>query len=185
LPAALDAEKRRLRAWARGAPGPGDAGGRVRERLLGLPELRAPGTVCLYAATGSEIPTDEAARSLAERGAALVYPRVRGAELELHAVADPAALRPGFCGVPEPPPGAAAVDPSRVEVFVVPGLVFDRRGYRVGRGGGHYDRLLEAAGPRAPRIGVCYAERVVDRVPVEAWDRRVDCIVTESEVIRT
>jgi 5-formyltetrahydrofolate cyclo-ligase len=185
LPAPIEAEKRRLRAWARGLPAPPDGETRVRERLLALDELRAPGTVCLYAATGSEVPTAEAARELAARGATLVYPRVCGAGLELRAVAGPGALRPGFRGIPEPRAGADPVDPREVDLFVVPGLVFDRGGYRVGRGGGHYDRLLEAAGSRARRIGLCYADRVVARVPAASWDRPVHCVVTESEVIRT
>jgi 5-formyltetrahydrofolate cyclo-ligase len=181
----IEAEKRRLRAWARALPAPPDAGRRAQERLLDLAELRAARTVCLYSAIGSEVPTDRASRALAARGAALAYPRVRGAELELLGVGDPSELRPGYRGIPEPPAGAPPVEPADVDLFVVPGMVFDRRGHRLGRGGGHYDRLLDAAGERARRIGLCYADRVLDRVPVAPWDRAVHCIVTESEVIRT
>jgi 5-formyltetrahydrofolate cyclo-ligase len=153
----IEAEKVRLRAWARQLPARPDAGRRAQQRLLGLAELRGARTVCLYAAIGSEVPTDGAARALAAGGTRLAYPRVHGALLELFGVGEPSELRPGYRGIREPPADALPVELERVDVFVVPGMVFDRRGHRLGRGGGHYDRLLEAAGARARRIGLCYA----------------------------
>jgi len=129
-----------------------------------LPEAEAKGAV------GAVVPEDRA---------------LPVTELELFGVGDPSELRPGYRGIREPPADARPVDLADVDLFVVPGMAFDRRGNRLGRGGGHYDRLLQAAGPRARRIGLCYAERVLERIPVAPWDRSVQCIVTENEVIRT
>lgn len=181
----IETEKGRLRAWARALPAPPGVGDRAQERLLGLAEVRSARTVFLYSAIGSEVPTDRASRALAAGGAVLAYPRVRGTELELFGVGDSSELRPGYRGIREPPADALPVELAEVDLFVVPGMAFDRRGNRLGRGGGHYDRLLQAAGPRARRIGLCYAERVLERIPVAPWDRSVQCIVTENEVIRT
>jgi 5-formyltetrahydrofolate cyclo-ligase len=181
----IQAEKARLRAWARALSAPPNAQDRAQQRLLGLVEARSARTVCLYSAIGSEVPTDRVSRALSAGGAILAYPRVRGSQLELFGVGDPSELRPGYRGIREPPAGALPVELAEVDLFVVPGIAFDRRGNRLGRGGGHYDRLLQAAGPRAHRIGLCYAERVLEELPVAPWDRPVQCIVTENEVIRT
>jgi 5-formyltetrahydrofolate cyclo-ligase len=67
----------------------------------------------------------------------------------------------------------------------VPGVLFARNGARLGRGGGHYDRLLARAAPGALRIGICYADRLRDALPVDPHDAFVDIIVTELEVLRT
>ena len=71
-----------------------------------------------------------------------------------------------------------------MDVFLVPGLLFDRAGRRLGRGGGHFDRLLARACPGALRVGVCVAERVVDELPEGPWDVRMHRIVTEHETLR-
>ncbi|WP_347310396.1 5-formyltetrahydrofolate cyclo-ligase [Defluviimonas sp. SAOS-178_SWC] len=71
------------------------------------------------------------------------------------------------------------------EVLVVPLLAFDRRGYRLGYGGGFYDRTLEALRAAGPvmAIGFAFAAQEVDAVPIEATDQKLDLIVTEAEVI--
>lgn len=73
------------------------------------------------------------------------------------------------------------------EVLIVPLLAFDRRGHRLGYGGGFYDRTLEglrAASPDILAIGFAFAAQEVDEVPTEPVDQPLDLIVTEREVIR-
>lgn len=88
-------------------------------------------------------------------------------------------------GVPEPAIGEA-VAPGSLCAILVPGLAFDRRGGRLGRGGGFYDRYLERLGSaRAPTlIGVCFEAQVTDRVPMESHDRTVDLVVTERSLLK-
>lgn len=138
----------------------------------------------LYAAIAGEVPTDRIARDLLRRGSALVYPRVRGETLLLHSVSDPDLLESGYRNLREPSADAPVIPATDVDLFVVPGLLFDRHGYRLGRGGGHYDRLLAGASPRACVIGLCYADRIVGRLPREPWDRRVHWLVTQEQVLR-
>jgi 5-formyltetrahydrofolate cyclo-ligase len=178
--------KRVLRRYARGLPvaGSADTSTAVLRRLLGLPELERPRTVALYAAVGREVPTSGIRRALGERGARLAYPRVAEGGLVLHQLDSHGTLRPGYRGIPEPAAEEPTVSPEEVDLFVIPGLLFDRAGNRLGRGGGHYDRLLAAARPGANRIGLCYAEQVIESVPVDDWDRPLDLIVTDREVIR-
>ena len=66
----------------------------------------------------------------------------------------------------------------------MPGILFDRRGRRLGRGLGHFDRLLANARTDAVRVGCSYADRVVEELPEESWDILMHVVVTEREVIR-
>jgi 5-formyltetrahydrofolate cyclo-ligase len=162
----------------------GAAATAAQRRILALPELRGAATVLLYAAAAWEVPTDELSQTLARRGLKLLFPRVVEPELELcraNALAD---LVPGYRGIREPVPDASTLPPEEVDLFVIPGMLFDRNGRRLGRGGGHYDRLLARARRDACRVGLCYAQRVVREIPAAAWDVRMHVVVTEAETIR-
>jgi 5-formyltetrahydrofolate cyclo-ligase len=182
----IEAEKSAMRRAARRAAAsrPASAGRRAQERLLTLPELAACRIVSLYAARSDEVPTDRLFAALRRRGTRLAFPRVAAEELVLHAVDAPDELEPGWRGIREPSERAPGVAPEAVDLFVVPGLRFDRLGGRLGRGGGHYDRLLARARPAALRVGLCFDDQLVARVPTGHGDARMDVVVTPDELIR-
>lgn len=159
------------------------ASARAARNLLTLPELAGAGAVLLYAATPSEIDPSPAWQSLVGRGARVLLPRGAGRTLEVVPVAGAGELVPGPRGVLEPE--GTAVDADLLDVAVVPGVGFDRAGGRLGRGGGHYDRLLGALPAATLRVGLCFALQVAERVPRAGHDAPVDVVVTEEEVIRT
>jgi len=88
----------------------------------------------------------------------------------------------GPYGIEEPKDSAVQVEPT---VLLVPMLAFDRRGFRLGYGGGYYDRTLAAfrAKGKIAAIGVAYSAQEVDAVPVADYDQPLDWIVTEREAI--
>jgi 5-formyltetrahydrofolate cyclo-ligase len=90
----------------------------------------------------------------------------------------------GTLGFAQPAASAPLVAVEAVDVFVVPGLLFDRACRRLGRGRGDYDRLLARARPDALRVGICYADRVVDELPEDPWDVAMDVVVTDRFVLR-
>ena len=187
--AASQASKRALRrAYLDRATRPADAGEPAaracQERLLDLRELATCRTVALYAAHGHEVPLELVGARLRERGLEVVLPRLAGAELELCPVTDPGALVRGAFGLREPPPAAPVIRPQQVDLFVIPGVAFDRMGNRLGRGGGHYDRLLARARADAVRVGLCYGERLLAQLPIDEWDIPMCAVVTDREVIR-
>lgn len=112
---------------------------------------------------------------------ALILPKVKGEELELYRVKNISCLREGSFGIPEPSEGEK-VSPEEVELFVIPGVVFDKEGYRLGFGKGYYDRLLK--GVKSPKVGVAYSFQVVDKLPRDPWDVPVDIIITEKNIRR-
>ena len=87
----------------------------------------------------------------------------------------------GAYGILEPHLDAPIIDPSLLDVVVVPGSVFDKNGYRTGYGGGYYDRFLENTD--AIRVGVCFDFQLVDDVFPEEHDKRMDFIITEKNFL--
>ena len=79
-------------------------------------------------------------------------------------------------GIPEPDGSCPEEDPAAISLLLIPGLAFDRKGGRLGQGGGFYDRFLPET--RGLRIGVCGGDGLVERVPTEPWDEGVDALLT-------
>ena len=103
------------------------------------------------------------------------FTSIRG-EPNLSNLAD--ALRASGCSwiVPEDNP-----EPESVDLVLVPGVAFTRSGDRLGQGGGWYDRFLPTARQDTRVVGVCFAEQVLDDLPVEDHDVRVDCVIDDSD----
>lgn len=154
----------------------------VEERLFALPEVASARTVLLFYSFGSEVETSGMAERAHAEGKRLLLPFLDGTGMQAAEVLPGDPLIPTGYG-PREPARRAAVDPAEVDLVVAPGLAFDRRGHRLGYGGGHYDRYLARLGPRALRVGVGFAVQVLDEVPSEPDDERLDLVVTEVEVI--
>lgn len=124
--------------------------------------------------------------SARHQGVEMVFPLVnrRTDRLDLYRVEDPERqLREGAYQVMEPSPETARhVEPGRVELALVPGLAFDRRGNRLGFGKGYYDDLIGRFGPDTLTVGVGYHFQLIERVPVEEHDRPVGVVVTDRGV---
>lgn len=160
--------------------------GRIFATIAGLDAFRAARTVIAYSSFGSEPVTDPFLEIVLESGKTLALPRVDRAThtLELYRVSEPARqLRPGVWGIREPVPGLCArLSAGEVEFVLVPGVVFDVRGGRIGYGGGYYDRLLRTCPPAAALVAGAFEVQVVDAVPMEAHDRRMTRVVTEHRL---
>lgn len=159
------------------------------DRFAGLPGLEEAGTVLLYgSAFPEEIGTWTFLRRTLERGQRLVLPRVERAEtrLRLFQVTDlDADLVPGTLAIPEPRPECHELDPEAIDWVLVPGLAFDRLGYRLGRGAGHYDRLLPRLRPEAPRWALALEPQLVEALPTGPHDQPIDGVATPGGIVAT
>jgi len=159
---------------------------RIQDALLASPRWRAAERVMAYHAMLGEVGTSRILEAAIEDGKRLALPRCVPGERRFEAVEinDPARdLAPGpFRGLLEPAAHLPALtDPDELDLIVVPGVAFDRRGYRLGYGGGMFDRFL-AACPSPHRLAVAYALKIVDRVPTDPHDLPVHAILTEDGV---
>lgn len=107
-------------------------------------------------------------------------PRVNGVNLEILPY-DQSRLELGSFHIEEPT-GEDVVSPDEIELVVVPAVAYDRRGNRLGRGKGFYDRLL--ATTRATKVGVGYEFQIVESIPAEPHDVKMDMVVAQQTVIR-
>ena len=78
---------------------------------------------------------------------------------------------------------APAIRPAEIGIILVPGLAFTRKGIRLGRGGGYYDRYLAALPAATWKVGVCFAQQIVEQIPTELHDQGVDVVVTEDGAV--
>lgn len=153
-------------------------------RLLELPEFARARTIAFYSAIGDEVPVDAVALESRSQGHRTVYPIRTEAGIEMGLATRDDSLRLAMGGIREPEQDSIRVPVEEIDAFLVPGLMFDRNCRRLGRGGGHYDRLLGRARVGAASIGICYAEHVVDELPEDPWDVAMDLVVTDRFVVR-
>ena len=136
-----------------------------------------------YAATRGEVDPFPLMAALANNGHALCLPRTEGEKLSFHAWKPGDPLTIGRFNIHEPD---AKAKERRPDLIIVPVVAFDQRGYRLGYGGGYYDRYL--AKHRAKRtvkaIGIAYAGQERVDLPFEETDEMLDAVVTEERVIR-
>lgn len=136
-----------------------------------MEEFRQAATVLLFASLPSEVQTQSFMQRWSEQKL-LLLPIVHGDTLLVGASA--ALKKNDLFGILEPARALAEIPP--VDVAIIPGLAFDKRGNRLGRGKGYYDRFLKTINPPY-KIGVCFACQLLEQVPHEEQDVKMDKVV--------
>lgn len=146
----------------------------------------APATTILaYASFGSELSLDPFITATLEQHKTIAIPSIDWARKSMRPMRitnQHTDLQPGRYGIRVPADGCAPIDPAQLDVILLPGLAFDHAGRRLGRGAGFYDRYISAlheAGHKPTLIGVCHHAQIVESVPTEPHDHRVDRVITE------
>ena len=155
-------------------------------RAMDWQPLTKTACVLAYMPMASEVDIRPLIEALLERGVTVCLPRIEWGSQAMVAVPIrdlERDLGPRERGVRQPCAALAPVASEHVQVVIVPGLAFDDRGGRLGRGGGFYDRWLgdRADGVRA--LGAAFGCQVVERVPMASHDRRVDAVVTATTLL--
>ena len=150
----------------------------IMKKLTDMEVFRTSDMIYTYVSFGSEVSTREIMTWCLEEKKCLAAPRIEGKEMKFYRVDSLTDLVPGIWGIPEPKAGAQEV--KEPGIMLVPGLAFDQNGYRLGYGGGYYDRYLAGRPDLAENtIGIAYQVQRVDRVPREEYDLPVKRIVTD------
>ena len=159
----------------------------IKQRLLALPEFLSARSVLFYASFRSEVETSGIIRESLSMGKKAILPKVdkRRHKLLLYEIKNPDELVSGFMGIPEPfqsEKREALLED--IDLVIIPGAGYDYAGNRLGYGGGYYDILLAGRKKNTPIIALAFEEQLVDAIPAEQQDVRVDMIVTDQRVIR-
>ncbi|HAL92707.1 MAG TPA: 5-formyltetrahydrofolate cyclo-ligase [Verrucomicrobia bacterium] len=174
--------KHQLRRLAKGLARPQAASEAIQRRLMAQDWWAAGFQVGIYRSTANEPCTDALLADLLARRARVAVPVRRGAEYGWGWVDENTRWQKGAHGIPEPAETEPA-DARDLRVVVVPGVAFDAQGGRLGHGQGHFDRLLARSG--ALLVGLCFENRLVETVPVEPHDVRMDMVATEKRMFYT
>ncbi|MCX4692818.1 5-formyltetrahydrofolate cyclo-ligase [Streptomyces sp. NBC_01408] len=195
-PASAKAQLRRELLAARRALSPetrSAAAAALAASALALPELADARTVAAYVSVGTEPGTRELLDALRAAGKRVLLPLLLpDNDLDWGLYEGPRGLagtaHPGKMRLWEPTGPALGPDAvAGADAVLLPGLAVDRRGMRLGRGGGSYDRVLERlerAGSEAALVVLLYDDEVVARVPEEPHDHPVRAVATPSGVLR-
>ena len=93
-------------------------------------------------------------------------------------------LKTGARGVPEPNAGRFKIVPiERIDIAIIPGIVFDEKGGRIGTGRGYYDRLIPKLAITTRKVALTLEEQIIPQVPMESHDKHVDIIITDKRII--
>jgi 5-formyltetrahydrofolate cyclo-ligase len=158
-------------------------GAALLENLRELAIWRTAQHPCIYASVPGEAPTEALLEDCFLREIAVLLPRVNGEELELREVRGMDALVPGAFGIREPGGATRVATPTETDCVLIPGVAFDATGGRVGRGRGFYDRLL-ARIPNVPRIALAWEWQLLEQVPVDSRDAKMDWLITPERILR-
>ena len=173
----IEAERRALNPqWMAGASTA------IVEKFQSMEAFGAAGTIALYKAIGGEVDLDPLFPVCWNAGKRTCIP-VFNAEAKVYEMAEVTAetdYSTGHYGIREPL-APALLPMSQIDLIAVPGVAFDRKGNRLGRGGGYYDRLLD--GFPGISAAVAFGFQILPHIPAEPHDRPVDRIVTETKMV--
>ncbi len=158
----------------------------IIETVSALPQYGKAKVVLAYMGFGTEIDTQPFLERIIADGKMAVLPRVDRATqtLVLHSARGMSELLTSKYGILEPGMDAPIVAVTAIDFVLMPGVAFDRNGNRLGYGRGYYDKLVSTANPALVRVAAGFSCQIVDSVPVGPHDKKVDCIITENEIIK-
>lgn len=156
--------------------------GLIRKALLSEEAFADASSVALYFPINGEVDTRGIFRKCVELEKKVFFPKTRGSDLVFLRTKNIEELTPGTFSIPEPPAGAECARSDELDLVLVPGVVFDLSGNRIGYGKGFYDRFLKDI-PRQVRFGLAYSFQVLKSVPSHETDVKTGCIITEDGVI--
>lgn len=152
------------------------------ERIVALEAFAQAQTVMLYMPLPDEVDVTSIAVRCFQLGQNVCVPRVNWERKEMRPVSvrtfDDRIMDVDEHGLRTPREGDLVI-PSTVDLVVIPGIAFDVRGHRLGRGGGYYDRFLKRLRRGAVKVAAAFDEQIVDEVPTLEHDVLVDAVVTD------
>ncbi len=157
---------------------------RICSNLLNLPQFTEGKTVLAYFSFRQEPDLSPLFEQDSHSPKIWGMPRCIDNSLSWHIwiLNDPVKI--GIYGITEPHPEAPIIHPEQVDLILVPCVACDQQGYRLGYGGGYYDRLLAASEwANKSTIGIVFDFAYLPQLPVEPWDKPLDAVCTETKLV--
>jgi len=152
----------------------------IKTRLFSLPEFKNARTVMLYASKNGEVITDEIIDEALRAGKKVALPRctsqetIVAKEIQKREID----LEKSNFGIYEPKKRKETIQPEGIDLVIVPGVAFDRRNNRLGRGKGFYDKFLKGLPPGKISVGLAFDFQIVENLPKDSYDIPVSKVIT-------
>lgn len=160
-----------------------DADERIFRHAVSLPEYEKAETVFCYVGTRDEIDTLPLLKDILKRGKRLGVPKcISKGIMKVFEIRNLESLEEGAYGILEPAEGCSLIEPAEIDLAYVPCLSCSTDGRRLGFGGGYYDRYLQHV--RFPGAVLCRSRLMSEEIPMDAYDRRMDIVISEEQIIR-
>lgn len=156
----------------------------IKNFLINLPEFEKAHRILFYASYKSEVDTFALMNYCISINKIIALPKVNkeSFELEIYEIKNLSELQAGYQNIPEPLlPKDRTMHIKDIDLIIVPGVAFDEKCNRLGYGKGFYDKMLNEKS--SPAIALSYEEQVVDSVPAESHDIKMDKIITDKRVM--
>lgn len=165
-----------------------EASQKITESFLNLNQLKEKKNILVYISFNSEVITDNLIQKILARDKRVFVPYClkEKKKLKIAPIKEyPADLRTGAYGIKEPKEELKRNEysPQMLELIIVPGVAFSRFGYRIGYGGGYYDRFLSELNSKPLTAGFTFSSLLVETLPIDRHDIPVNIIITEQGIV--
>jgi 5-formyltetrahydrofolate cyclo-ligase len=149
----------------------------LSQRFFEIPLVKNSNRIMIYYSINHEVATTHIISKLLKMGKTVVLPACTiDRNLRASIIHNLDELVPGIFGIKEPAASALEIDPKMLDLVVIPGVAFDKKGFRLGHGAGYYDRFLTRTA--AFKLGIAYDFQIVDKLPAEPHDVTVQALLT-------
>jgi len=157
----------------------------ILTQLTKTKEYRKAKNILLYHPIQNEVDTISLLSPTTKKTFCL--PRICGKtnHLHIHKITNSHELKTGRFNIQEPHSKHPVIARKNIDLIITPGLAFDSQGNRIGYGKGYFDRLFKNLSTKAFKIALAYDFQIIENVPAEKHDQKVDLIITEKRKIRT
>lgn len=162
----------------------------IRNKFLESDYYKASQNIFIYVSYSSEIDTIEIINKALIDGKRIFVPRTvfKNKLMDAVRIYSLDNMKKDRYGILEPGQENSCINPDKLDLIVVPGVAFDREGGRTGYGAGYYDRYFKKISDERKKeikkVALAYDFQIVDKVPMDKQDVRIDCIITEREIIK-
>ncbi|MEM7009540.1 MAG: 5-formyltetrahydrofolate cyclo-ligase [Thermodesulfobacteriota bacterium] len=154
----------------------------ISDHIVELEAFKLAKSISLYSPILNEVRTSAIFKAAVGLKKEVYFPRVNSLSLDFYRIYDLNDLVQGSFGVLEPVPNKHKVNLEQVDLFILPGLAFDKSGNRLGFGKGFYDRALKNISENK-KVGICYDIQLLSSIPTDEHDSRVGTIITEQGIV--
>jgi 5-formyltetrahydrofolate cyclo-ligase len=155
----------------------------IQHRLARSHEFNRSRVVGSYYPVGSEVRTHIIVNIALKRDRLVALPRTIGDHIKFYRILLNTDLIAGKFGIKEPPVSSHPCVSDEIDLILVPGIVFDTNGYRIGYGYGYYDRFIARKKNSTVSVGLAYEFQVCEKVPRSQNDQKIDLLVTEKRML--